>query len=117
MKSIPTLVIAAALGALAACGGEGDDKVGDIVERDADAAADAIDAQAETMEEAGAKLEAGVAEAQADAMREAGEGVERAIDAADIQTDNPAAAAAVVEAHSGMPSTTETLKEATGERQ
>gem|GEM_PF-3694219 len=103
---------AATLGLVAACGGSGDDATGEIVERDADAAADAMDQRAEALDDAGSEGAAGVVEAQANAMREAGEGVEEAIDDADVETENPAATAAAIEAHSGMPTTDATLKDA-----
>jgi hypothetical protein len=116
MRMIRSLTVALAFGALAACGGQGDDAAGDIVERDAEAAAAVIEQKADALE-AGAEIQAGALEAQADAVRAAGEGTEEAIDDADIQTSNPAAAAAAVEAHTGMPTTSETMTEATNGQQ
>ena len=78
MKTMTILLAAASFATLAACGGKGDDATGDAVAEQHDAAADQIDAQAD----------------QADAMGKAGEAKEEAIDNADIQTTDPAAAAA-----------------------
>lgn len=108
MKRIHHLLAVAALGALAACGGQGDDATGDIVAKDADAAADTMESQADAMSGAAGE----VVEGQAEAVREAGENAEEAIDDADIETRNPAASAAKIEAETGMPTSAETAKEA-----
>lgn len=108
MNSFKLLLAAASLGALAACGGEGDDQTGDIVARDSDAAADAMERGAENMSGAAADI----VEKQADAVREAGQQAEEAIDEADIKTANPAAAAARIEAQTGLPSTADTAEDA-----
>jgi hypothetical protein len=102
------MLFAAGLATLTACGGQGDDATGDIVANDADAAADAMEARADTMSGAAAD----VVDARADAVREAGEDAEEAIDDADIETTNPAAAAARIQAETGLPTSAETAAEA-----
>lgn len=72
MKKIGLLLPIAAALALAACGGKGDDKLGDRVEQAADNRADALEAQADNLED------------QAKAVRKTGEQQEDAIDAADV---------------------------------
>lgn len=78
-KYFAPALIAATL-SLAACGGQGDDTLGDNV-------ADNADAVAENMEDAADNL-SGVTEdqmeANADAVREAGEDAEERIDDADV---------------------------------
>lgn len=96
MKTMTILLAAASFATLAACGGKGDDATGDAVAEQHDAAADQIDAQADQADAMGNEATAESLEAQADATREAGEAKEEAIDNADIQTNNPAAAAATV---------------------
>lgn len=66
------LLIAVAAVSLAGCGGKGDDKLGSQVEGAADNRADALDAQADNMEE------------QAKAIRKDGEKQSDAIDDADV---------------------------------
>ena len=82
-----SLVKAAALAglfALAACGGKGDDSLGDNVADAADAQADNLEAAADvaTNDAVAENLEA-----QADAVRDAGEAKEEAIDKADVNAD------------------------------
>jgi len=84
VKTIHTLLAAASLSLLAACGGQGDDTAGDAVAQQADATADAMDQQADQMDAAGNEAGAESMEAQADATREAGEQKEEAIDEADV---------------------------------
>ena len=98
------ILLAASVATLAACGGQGDDATGDIVANDADAAADALERQADTMSGAAADI----TDARADALRDAGEDAEEAIDDADIETANPAAAAARIQAETGLPTSPET---------
>lgn len=72
MKKIALLLPVAAALALAACGGKGDDKLGDRVEQAADNRADALEAQADNLKD------------RAEAVRKSGEQQEDAIDAADV---------------------------------
>ncbi|MDR7157008.1 putative small secreted protein [Sphingobium xenophagum] len=79
-------IIAAAVGfslTLAACGGKGDDKLGEQVQESAENKADKMDAMADNM--------SGTAEdmmqANADATREAGDAKEEAIDDSDINAE------------------------------
>ncbi|KQU45983.1 hypothetical protein ASG67_15350 [Sphingomonas sp. Leaf339] len=72
--------VAAALLSLTACGGKGDDKLGDQAEQVADNRADAMDAAADNM----TGTDAAAMEARADATRAAGEAREEAIDDADV---------------------------------
>lgn len=81
MRRIVMPALAAGLLSLAACGGQGDDSLGDN-------AADAAEAQADVLEEmadnAVNSSEAESLEAQADALEDAGEQREEAIDEADV---------------------------------
>ncbi len=81
MKKLSFAVVGAAALALAACGGQGDDALGDNVADNYDAAADNLDAAADnaTNEVVEDRLEN-----QADALREEGEAKEEAIDEADV---------------------------------
>jgi hypothetical protein len=81
MKKISFAVVGAAALALAACGGKGDDTLGDNVAENYDAAAENLEAAAENTANA---AEAGALENQADALREEGEDKEEAIDKADV---------------------------------
>ncbi len=81
MKTFSKALLASgAMLALAACGGTGDDAMGDNV---ADAAENQADALEEMADNASGATEAAL-ENQADAVRDAGEAKEEAIDDADV---------------------------------
>ena len=81
MRKISFALVGAAALALAACGGKGDDTLGENVQENMENAADALDEQAEAT---GNETVAN----QADALREAGENAEEAIDEADVNAQN-----------------------------
>lgn len=93
MKKIAFAFVGAASLALAACGGQGDDALGDNVEQNFDNAADNLDALADN---AATDAEAEALGNQADQLREEGENREEAIDDADVNTANAAEADAAV---------------------
>jgi hypothetical protein len=74
MKKLPFALVGAAALALAACGGKGDDTLGDNIADNYDAAAD----------NTANASEADALENQADALREEGENKEEAVDKADV---------------------------------
>lgn len=78
MKKLSFAVVGAAALALAACGGQGDDTLGENIAENYDAAADNLEAAAENVTN-----EADVLENQADALREEGENAADAVDSAD----------------------------------
>ena len=80
MRKISFALVGAAALALAACGGKGDDSLGENVQENMENAADALDEAADNA----AGNEAAALENQADALREAGENAEEAIDDADV---------------------------------
>lgn len=84
MKRTTTIAAAIAFSlSLAACGGKGDDKLGEQAQEAAENKADKMDAMADNM--------SGTAEdmmqANADATREAGDAKEEAIDESDVNAD------------------------------
>lgn len=83
MREIMMAAFAAATLSLAACGGDGDDALGDKAEEVAENKADALDEMADNA--SGAQEDA--LEDQADAVRDAGDAKEEAIDNTDVDTD------------------------------
>jgi predicted phage tail protein len=75
--------VAASCLALAACGGKGDDKLGEQAQESMENKADAMDAAADNMSGPAADM----MEANADATREAGDAKEEAIDDSDVNAD------------------------------
>ena len=70
--------------ALAACGGRGDDKLGEQAKEAAENKADKMDAMADNMSGTSEDL----MQAKADATREAGDAKEEAIDRSDVNADS-----------------------------
>lgn len=84
MKRTSTFAAAVSLSlALAACGGKGDDKLGEQAQEAAENKADKMDAMADNMSGTAEDL----MDAKADATREAGEAREEAIDKSDINAE------------------------------
>ncbi|MCF2513623.1 hypothetical protein LVY65_00880 [Sphingomonas sp. G124] len=81
MKKLSFAIVGAAALALAACGGKGDDALGDNIADNYDAAADNLEAVADNTANA---AESDALENQADALREEGENKEEAVDKADV---------------------------------
>ena len=81
MKKISFALVGAAALALAACGGKGDDSLGENVQENYENAAENLDAAADATANG---AEAAALENQADALREEGEDKEEAIDKADV---------------------------------
>ena len=81
MKKLSFALVGAAALALAACGGQGDDTLGDNVTDNADAVADNLEDQADN---ATNEVVEDNLENQAEAIREEGEAKEEAIDEADV---------------------------------
>jgi hypothetical protein len=84
MKKISFALVGAASLALAACGGQGDDALGENVQENMENAAEGLDADAANATGA----EAANLSNQADALRDAGENAEEAIDEADVNANN-----------------------------
>ena len=80
MKKLSFAVVGAAALALTACGGKGDDSLGENVQENYENAAENLEAAADNASGA----EAAALENQADALREEGENKEEAIDKADV---------------------------------
>ena len=84
MRKISFALVGAAALALAACGGKGDDSLGENVQENMENAADALDAAAaNTANDA----EAANLANQADALKAAGDNAESAIDKADVDAN------------------------------
>ena len=81
MKKLSFAIVGAAALALAACGGKGDDALGDNVNDNYEAAADNLDAMADNTANG---AEAAALENQADALEAEGSRKEEAIDDADV---------------------------------
>jgi hypothetical protein len=81
MKKLSFAIVGAAALALAACGGKGDDALGDNVNDNYQAAADNLDAMADNTANG---AEADALENQADALKAEGDRKEEAIDDADV---------------------------------
>ncbi|WP_338505149.1 hypothetical protein V6R86_13380 [Sphingomonas kaistensis] len=95
MKKLSFALVGAAALALAACGGKGDDSLGDNVNDNYEAAADNLEAMAANTTNS---AEAASLENQADALEAEGDRKEEAIDDADVNAANGAAATAAVNA-------------------
>ncbi len=81
MKKLSFAIVGAAALALAACGGKGDDALGDNVNDNYQAAADNLDAMADNTANG---AEADALENQADALKKEGDRKEEAIDDANV---------------------------------
>jgi hypothetical protein len=81
MKKLSFAVVGAAALALAACGGQGDDSLGENVQENYENAAENLEAAADNTANS---AEAAALENQADALKEEGEDKEEAIDKADV---------------------------------
>ena len=95
MNKFTFALVGAASLALAACGGKGDDSLGDNVNDNYEAAADNLEMMADNTGNAAA---AATLENQADALEAEGDRKEEAIDEADVNSANPAEANAAVNA-------------------
>lgn len=92
MKKLSFAIVGAASLALAACGGQGDDALGDNVAENLEAQSENLDALAENA--AGAEAEA--LGNQAEQLEEQGERAEEQIDDADVNASNQAEVDAAV---------------------
>ena len=81
MKKISFALVGAATLALAACGGQGDDALGENVQENMENAAEAVDALADNTANSAEKA---ALENQAAELKAAGENAEEAIDEADV---------------------------------
>lgn len=94
MKKLSFALLGAASLALAACGGQGDDALGENVQENFEAASENLEAMADNTTGA----EAATLENQAEALEAEGARKEEAIDEADVNAANPAEAEAAVNA-------------------
>ncbi len=94
MKKLTFALVGAASLALAACGGQGDDSLGDNVNDNFEAASDNLEAMADNTSGTTAET----LENQADALEAEGERKEEAIDEADVNAANPVESNAAVNA-------------------
>lgn len=81
MKFMFNSIVASSFLALAACGGQGDDALGDNVAEAAEAQADALEAVADNTT---SDVQSEALETRADVVEERGEAIEEAIDEADV---------------------------------
>lgn len=81
MNTLSKFAAIASLCALAACGGKGDDTLGDNIAKAYDNQADQLDAAADKTSNA---IQEATLEQQADALREEGKAKEEAVDEADV---------------------------------
>ena len=81
MRVVKALLAASLVLSIAACGGKGDDSLGENVQENYENAAENLDAAADATANG---AEAAALENQADALREEGEDKEEAIDKADV---------------------------------
>lgn len=81
MNKMSFAIVGAAALALSACGGKGDDTLGEQVQENYENAAENLDAMADNTANAG---EAAALENQADALKAEGDRKEEAIDEADV---------------------------------
>jgi hypothetical protein len=93
MKKFAIALTGAASLALAGCGGQGDDTLGENVQENAEAQADNLDAAADATANDAAAEALGE---QAEQLRDEGEKQEEAIDDADVNAANAAEADAAV---------------------
>ena len=92
MNKMSFAIVGAAALALAACGGKGDDTLGEQVQENYENAADNLDAMADNTAN---PAEAATLENQSDALKAEGNRKEDAIDDADVNAQSPNAANAV----------------------
>ena len=94
MKKISFALVGAASLALAACGGQGDDSLGENVQENYENAAENLEGMAENT----SGVQAETLQNQADALEAEGDRKEEAIDDADVNAQNPVESNAAVNA-------------------